>query len=241
VDFPRRSPHGAVLVADRGRTPAGAACAVSFGATGWIGAVGVLPGARRGGLGGALTEAACAWLRERGAETVLLFATALGRPVYARLGFVEDGSATAWRGSAGVASSGVSLRSLREGDRHALRELDAASTGERRHAVLDALRPLGGVWAERSGAPVGWAATSPFGASASICAVDDDTGVALLAAAAGGPGAAALVVPDANAAAVEALRRWSFQATTSAVRMRLGPPVEWRPERQFGLFNLFWG
>jgi hypothetical protein len=26
-----------------------------------------------------------------------------------------------------------------------------------------------------------------------------------------------------------------------ALRMRLGPPVAWHPDRQFGLFNLFWG
>ena len=50
-----------------------------------------------------------------------------------------------------------------------------------------------------------------------------------------------LIVPDANAAASEALRRWGFQVANRAERMRLGPPVAWHPERQFGLFNLFWG
>ena len=52
---------------------------------------------------------------------------------------------------------------------------------------------------------------------------------------------ALVVVPDANAAAAEALRRWSLQGSDAGERMRLGPPVGWHPERQVGLFNLFWG
>jgi hypothetical protein len=62
-----------------------------------------------------------------------------------------------------------------------------------------------------------------------------------MAAAANGPAPATLVIPDANAAAMANLRRWGFRAANAGERMRLGPPVAWRPERQFGLFNLFWG
>jgi ribosomal protein S18 acetylase RimI-like enzyme len=70
VAFPRTSPHGDVLVADNGDGGAsGAVCCVSFGATGWIGALGVAPEARRHGLGRALTEAAIARLHARGAST----------------------------------------------------------------------------------------------------------------------------------------------------------------------------
>ena len=48
-------------------------------------------------------------------------------------------------------------------------------------------------------------------------------------------------MPDANPGAAAALRRWGFPRSNAGDRMRLGPPVAWRPERQFGLFNLFWG
>src|SRR5689334_2405825 len=117
VAFPRTSPHGDVLVADHRGAPQGAVCCVSFGATGWIGALGVAPEARRRGLGRALTEAAIARLHARGAATVLLFATDMGRPLYERLGFVIEGAATAWRGTAGAIPTGVRIRRLREDDR----------------------------------------------------------------------------------------------------------------------------
>jgi ribosomal protein S18 acetylase RimI-like enzyme len=242
VAFPRTSPHGDVLVTENGSGgPAGAVCCVSFGATGWIGALGVAPESRRHGLGRALTEAAIARLRERGASTVLLFATDMGRPLYERLGFVAEGAATAWRGTAGTIPGAVTIRRLCEEDREAVAELDAIATGEDRAHLLDALHPLSGVAVERTGTLAGWAAKAPYGAGIAICAADEEAGAALMAAAAGGAAPATLVVPDANAAANANLRRWGFRAANAGERMRLGPPVAWRPERQFGLFNLFWG
>jgi predicted N-acetyltransferase YhbS len=242
VAFPRTSPYGDVLVAENGAGgAAGAVCCVSFGATGWIGALGVAPEARRHGLGRALTEAAVARLRERGAATVLLFATDMGRPLYERLGFAAEGAATAWRGTAGAVAGPLGVRRLREDDRQAVVSLDHSATGEDRSHLFDALHPLSGVAVDRAGATVGWAAKAPYGAGIAVCAADEEAGAALMAAAAGGPAPATLVVPDANATANAHLRRWGFRAANAGERMRLGPPVAWRPERQFGLFNLFWG
>jgi GNAT superfamily N-acetyltransferase len=242
VAFPRDSPHGDVLVAERGGRPVGGVCCASFGTTGWIGALGVLPDSRRRGVGRALAEAACARLRERGARTVLLFATDMGRPLYDDMGFRCEGPATAWRGTAGAARGDrAHLRVVREEDRPVLRDIDRQVTGERREPVLDALVPLNGVVAECDGRLTGWALTSPWGSGVAICAIDPDAGTTLLAAAAGGPGPATIVVPEGNGAASQALRGWRFKPTSAGERMRLGPPVEWRPEMQFGLFNLFWG
>jgi predicted N-acetyltransferase YhbS len=241
VAFPRASAHGDVLVAERDGRAVGGVCCVSFGDTGWIGALGVLPQARRRGVGAALADAAVTRLRDRGARTVLLFATDMGRPLYERLGFEAEGDATAWRGTAGRPPDGVELRPAREDDRAALRAIDRRATGETRDPVLDALVPLNGLVAECDGAPSGWAVTSPWGAGVAICATDPDAGIALMAAAATGPGPATLVVPQANVEAAEALRRWRFHPTAAGERMRLGPPVDWRPAMEFGLFNLFWG
>jgi hypothetical protein len=74
-----------------------------------------------------------------------------------------------------------------------------------------------------------------------IAAADSDAGIALMAAASQGPAPGTLLVPDDNRAAIEALEEWRFSRLNDALRMRLGPPVDWDPQRQFGLFNLFWG
>ena len=46
--------------------------------------------AARGGLGSALLEAALAWCRERGADTVILWPSEKSRTLYARYGFVSS-------------------------------------------------------------------------------------------------------------------------------------------------------
>ena len=244
LGFPAQSPAGVVLAtADRSRgRPLGVACCASFGSTGWIGALGVLPDARGAGLGTELTNAAVDWLRARGAETVLLYATEAGRRVYERLGFVAEGRAVAWQGVAPMgAGPALTVRSLRRGDRHAMADLDAATTGERRSAVLGVLSPPRGRAVETRGRLRGFAAGSPWGQSVAVCAADEDAGLALMAAVCEGPEVGTLIVPEANEAAARAVRDWDLQRANSAERMRLGPALHWHPARQFGLFNLFWG
>jgi GNAT superfamily N-acetyltransferase len=242
LEFPRRSPDGTILVAEGAAgSVIGVACCAAFTSSGWIGALGVAPEARRHGLGVALTEAAVRWLRARGSRTVLLYATEAGRPVYERLGFVAEERAIAWRGVAG-AGPPLDLQRLGDADRQRLKALDQAVTGERRDNVLDTIHPLTGVAVP--GGPhglTGWAIASPWGAGTAIAALAPETGVALMAAATGGPAAGTLIVPDANHAASDALRAWRFVRLNDALRMRLGPAVPWNPDQQFGLFNLFWG
>src|SRR5206468_3384635 len=84
-----------------------------------------------------------------------------------------EGAAAAWRGTAGAIPTGVDVRRLREDDRAAVSELDRGATGEDRSNLLDALHPLAGVAADRSGTLAGWAAKAPYGAGIAICAGDD--------------------------------------------------------------------
>lgn len=245
LGFPAESDHGVILATaarSRGR-PAGVACCASFGATGWIGALGVLPDARGAGLGRELTNAAVEWLRARGAETVSLYATEAGRRVYDGLGFAAEGPVVAWQGVAPAgAGPGLPVRRLRRGDRAAMAALDAATTGEGRSAILDLLSPPRGLAVEGAGGALrGFAAGSPWGQSIAVCAEDEDAGLSLMAAVCAGPEIGTLIVPEANGAAARAVRDWDLQRANSAERMRLGPPLDRRTERQFGLFNLFWG
>lgn len=231
-----------IVATGRLRRVVGGACCASFGTTGWIGALGVVPRARGRGLGTALTEACVTWLRDRGATTVLLHATDAGRPVYERVGFVAEGRSRAWRGGPTHGRTGPGLRALRPADHDALRALDRAVTGERRDAVLDAIVPMTGLAAERDGALRGFLLSSPWGAGPAVLAEDDATGVALLSAARGATqGPSILTLPDDNTSGVRALEGWGFRPVNHAERMRLGPALDWEPRRLYGMYNLFWG
>ncbi|HEY8584950.1 MAG TPA: GNAT family N-acetyltransferase, partial [Capillimicrobium sp.] len=134
LEFPIQSPCGDVLVAVDGSRVVGGAAVACFGPTGWIGALGVSARARRRGVGTALTEGCVDRLRELGATTVLLYATAAGLPVYQRVGFVAEGEARAWRDLAPPRGrvDGDGVRPLREDDLDVVRALDRAATGEDR-------------------------------------------------------------------------------------------------------------
>src|SRR4029453_7413990 len=90
VGFAKARLDGEGVVAEAGGGLAGVAAGGVFGATGWIGGVAVVPTHRRAGLGGALTGAIVEFLEASGVATVLLHATALGRPVYERLRFAAQ-------------------------------------------------------------------------------------------------------------------------------------------------------
>ena len=241
--YPRDSPDGEILVAAAGRRLVGGACCASFGRTGWIGALGVLPRARRRGIGEQLARASIAWLRERGAETVLLYATDLGRPVYDRVGFATEAPARAWRGVAPrpLPEEAGRLRPLRPGDRDAILALDRLATGEERRAVLDMLPALVGHGFERDGELAGFVLQTPWGAGPAVVADGREAGLALVRGLAGEAQPLTLTVPDDNAAAPQALAGWGWRPVNTALRMRFGPPVAHQPARMFGLFNLFWG
>jgi len=240
LDYPFEGDAAKVFVAEEHGALVGTASVASFGSTGWIGALGVEPAARRRGLGAALTEASIDWLRERGAGTVLLYATEQGRPVYERLGFEAEGTATAWRGVAG-SRRGMIVRRLTDDDRLKILTADRAATGENRVAVLEQLKPLRGVAIDDGQGIMGFAVSSAWGSGAAIIGRDEDVGLALMSAAAAGPDPATLIVPDTNPVAAEAVRHWGFARYNTAERMRLGPDPGYVRDRVFGMFNLFWG
>jgi GNAT superfamily N-acetyltransferase len=239
--YPRDSPAGEILVAASGRRLVGGACTASFGSTGWIGALGVLPRWRRRGVGELLTRASVEWLEERGARTSLLYATEMGRRVYERCGFVAEAPAHAWRGTPpGPAPAGV--RRLRPADRAGILALDRAATGEDRSAVLEGLPALLGLGLERDdGTLAACALNTPWGAGPAVLADDHDSGVTILRALALEPQPVTVTVPADNHDVGRVLARWGFQCVNTAVRMRHGPPVGHDPSRMFGLFNLFFG
>jgi GNAT superfamily N-acetyltransferase len=78
-----------------------------------IGNVITRPGLRGRGLGRAMMSATLAWLRERGARSVLLDATDEGQPLYRKLGFVAR--ERSWFGSAPLAALDLAALRARSG------------------------------------------------------------------------------------------------------------------------------
>jgi hypothetical protein len=220
----------------------------------------VAPEWRGAGLGGALTDAAVAHLHGLGATTVQLLATDLGRPVYERLGFVAEGeyvtlagnTATPGAGGPGSGSGGAAPRSagcgpggLRPGragdDLVAVARLDRWATGEDRGRLLGALWPDGGLVVDGSGGPRGFFLPSPWRPGGAAVAVDVPAGLTLLTAVAQASPDAPVHLPEGNRSGLAALAAAGFRERGRTTRMRLGPPVDWRPAALFGAHALFWG
>jgi GNAT superfamily N-acetyltransferase len=243
VGFARARLGGEVFVADLDGELVGVAAGAHFGASGWVGGVAVAPERRRAGLGGALTEAVVAHLRDRQAGTVLLLATELGRPVYERIGFVAEAEYVTLAGPPAPGRAGLAggVRVGRAGDRVAVLELDQAATGEDRRRLLGALWPAGGLVAG-GGVVRGYHLASPWRGGGATVAADPEAGLALLQAVRQADAEEVSVsLPAGNRPGVLALAAAGFQERSRTTRMHLGPPLPWRPEAVFGAHNLFWG
>ena len=261
VGFARARLDGEVVVAEAGGELVGVAAGAVFGGTrdtggtggvgqtsgswgtGWVGGVAVVPAHRRVGLGGALTEAIVEYLEGRGVATVLLHATALGRPVYERLGFVPETAYVTLGGpTLAQASTGTMVRAGRATDLEAVLALDRKATGEDRRRLLTALWPTGGLVAVVDGRALGYHLASPWRPGGATIAADPGTGLALLDAVRVAPGdEVAISVPAANDAAVGWLASAGFQERYRTIRMHRGPRVAWDPAALFAAHNLFWG
>lgn len=85
-------PHARCLMAvDGGDRIVGVGSGIGYGALGFVGNMIVDAQHRRRGIGSAILEAVVGFLTERGAVRLELFATADGRPLYARHGFESAG------------------------------------------------------------------------------------------------------------------------------------------------------
>jgi hypothetical protein len=190
-----------------------------------------------------LTGQVVDWLRDGGADTLLLQATAQGRPVYEQLGFVAEGAYRMWSvppsrrlrrrdGHRGV-------RPLRASDLDAVLALDRAVTGENRTLALRGAWASGG-FALDDGRLRGYHLHTPWGPGPTVAA-DPDAGLALIDAAQRPDESVRVGVPEANEPAVDAMTQRGYEEVAGTERMRLGPEVRWRPDLVFGVFNPFWG
>jgi GNAT superfamily N-acetyltransferase len=198
------------------------AAGVALGTCGWIGGVGVAPAARRQGLGRLVTEAVIAELRGAGCETMLLLASNLGYGVYERIGFEPEGDyVVGQRPGEPPAAPPLGPDQLERAV-----ELDRWANGTDRALLL-------------SHAQAGIVRDGAFGLvtpwrDRPVIAREPAQGVEILDTLR----PARVTVPAANEPAVTWLGRNGYTVDMRTPRMRLGPPVPWRPEAIFGAISL---
>lgn len=132
-------------------TLAATATAVRFGRDlAWIGMVLTHPEYRRRGLARRLMEHAIEYLEREGVEWIKLDATDMGRPLYERLGFVEECGVERWARPPGE-GEGVELA----GDKELPLDLDREAFGACRAPLLRLLAGSGAVATHREGYAMG--------------------------------------------------------------------------------------
>lgn len=131
----RLEPDGCFVVARDGAAVGATTALRHGGGVAWIGMVLVLPAYRRRGIALGLMRHALRWLEGAGIRTVGLDATAMGRPLYAKLGFRDWQLIERWTRSPGPClgeGSGGAVGRLPE----RLLAMDRAACGYDRSALL---------------------------------------------------------------------------------------------------------
>jgi GNAT superfamily N-acetyltransferase len=131
-------PDGLVVVDDDGSV-VGTGCCVAYpeGKFGWIGLVATLPGFERRGIATAITEYLAGVLADQGCASVL-DASAVGGPVYERMGFA-DRSVTRVMGFVGTESppiAGDECEPMTSGDVDEVARFDSPRFGATRREML---------------------------------------------------------------------------------------------------------
>lgn len=229
------------IVAMRDGRPIGTGLGSIHGEVGWIGVIFVVPELRRGGIGRALTEAACGILESAGCHTLVLVATDLGRPVYERLGFQEQTRYHMFSGNpleaAPAPPPGTRLRRVEPRDLDAIVALDLQATGESRRPLIEA--HTGSGWLLEGEELRGFVLPSNRGNGAVVAPQVDDAICLLdvhrqLTPADGNVWAGVLTENEVGRRLL-AERGW-FEWRTFP-RMIRGRNPDWRPDAIFGQFN----
>lgn len=227
-------PHGWFVAVVDGAI-AGMGGAHDYGPFASIGLMATDPAVQRRGIATAILDRVVAWLRDRGCPVVVLDASAAGAPVYARYGFLDDGSTRLFRQEILVSPSTMpgGVMRMQPSEISQIASFDLPLFGADRTAVLASMLHAAPDRAflarDRSGKITGylfaqterlgpWVATTPAAA--------EDLLTAALSLPFQGP--PAVLVPSANASATGLLRAHGFALQRTLRHMYLGPaaPVQ---------------
>jgi GNAT superfamily N-acetyltransferase len=227
----------ACFVAEQDGVPVATTVACVFGDVAWLAMVLVDEVVRGRGIGTAIVRHAIEYLDHLPVRTIRLDATPLGKPVYEKLGFIEDYPIARYGGVVMNSprespDSAVSVRVASADDYAELCRFDQQAAGTDRR---DFLLRLFAEWpddvlvAENRGAITGYAAARHGSNAVQIgpCLAIGDVAAALLAAAARRHEGARVVidVPVLNGAATRIAESFGLAHERSLLRMRRGPAV----------------
>jgi ribosomal protein S18 acetylase RimI-like enzyme len=237
------------FLASRDEMPIGMVGATIYGPFAHVGMMAVHPLAQRHGVGLALMQHLLAWLDGQRVSCVLLDASAAGRPLYEKLGFVAYQPVYRLQRREGLrfhddapSVEPVSMRDLDE-----LVGFDAAIFGAERSRVLRALLTMfperGFLLRDDGGQIAGYvlAQGNRIGPWVARCSQDAEA-LLRIALSLSYAGTISVIVPEENPAAVELLNRYGFE--TVRVNRHMGRGASATPrqrEKMYGQTSLALG
>ena len=225
-------PYFYPIVAEHAGEIVGCANGLLNEAAGWLGNIIVLPEYRGHGIGTALTSHLLDYFHQHGCTSLVLIATKLGAPVYAKLGLKINSTYTFLRSEIpNPTPPSPNIRRAHAADFSAMRALDLEITAERRSAFLQPFLAGGWVFQPDSRKTVS-GFFLPGLESGPIIARDVNSGLELLKFKLS-LGCTSVVVPSSNQPALDLLLSSGFRLENTAPRMTLGTDLEWIPAGVF--------
>jgi ribosomal protein S18 acetylase RimI-like enzyme len=232
-------PEGCFIAEEAGAT-AGTVTTCVFEEIGWVAMVIVSPSMRGRGIGKALMVQALRYLQDQNVRSVRLDATAMGKPLYEKLGFHQQYELIRHQGILPLSGPARGVVNARPGDLDWILRTDRAVTGTNRQKLLLALLSdqHEAVRVVRDGGTGEGFLMARRGARAvqiGPCIATGNAGPILFEDARHRYAGAAIYVdiPAANTAATRLAQAWGLAAQRPLVRMCLGPRI---CERMDGLW-----
>ncbi len=237
LEFNLTSSAAQMFAACRNGRVAGVAGCVRFGRTGWLGNVAVDDDFRGQGLGTAISQTAVDCLHQAGVETVLLTATELGKPIYERMGFADEGvSYGLWERRRRPVPGRDRPAAVKPGQIDQAIRQDADATGEDRASYL---APFAGrAFVPAGPGQAGYRVALPWGGGP-VIAADAASARPLIVDMIRASPRSRLAFPEPNAQGAALAASLGFQLARRVRRMRLGPSVPgYRPGAIYNVFSL---
>lgn len=206
---------------------AGTGMAIMNKTVAWLGTIIVKENFRNKGIGNAITKHLIDTAQCKGAETVLLTASDMGKPIYEKLGFKTDINYVFLKPNEFVPSKGDNhyIRKVEKKDYDEICELDFNISGEDRSELLTN-NAFDGIKYDDHGVKGFYL---PNFGKGLIIASDNISGIELLKTKINAE-KSSVCVPETNIHAINHLLSAGYSQFSKIPRMFLGENVDWKPE-----------